>query len=1094
MHRFSCYLLFFVVLLATSPGSARAQGAIEGTVTAAGEGTPLVGANVVIQELNQGGAVDADGRYVISDVPAGTHVVEAHYVGYQPQAQPVTVARGDTVTVRFTLSRTAMNLDEVVVTGTGGPVEKRKLGNAIGTISPAEIEAAPAQNVSDLLQGREPSLVGLASSGTVGEGSRIRIRGSASLSQSNEPMVLIDGVRVDRGGGFGGFVGAGGAGSPSRLDDINPDAIERIEVLKGAAAATLYGTEASNGVIQVFTKDGAVHEPRFRFQAKLGGLRYPKTVPANTGFASDVYDSAGNLTLSKEQVADSMSTYLQRSVQPYELVSRNYVHQLYETGLSQEYSASASGGSEGITYYLSGRWTGADGPMTGTAFPFPEGTHSRAEDATRKAQASANINIFPMERLQLRVNSNFTDSHFETFQTGNNTQGVISGAMHSKPELVRHSNPSGASYVSTVQERLQQTVAQDVRHFNGSVGANYRPLDPVILDGTFGVDYTSQFSEEVRPYGWNINDYASTEVEGARRTSERSYLALTTDLQATLEHELSAVFSSTFIAGVQGFLTEEVVRGGRARNFPGPGFGVTEAASDNRLSELYVEEAEMGVFAQEQIGYRDYLFMTLGGRYDAHSAFGSDFSGIFYPKLSFSAVLSDAPFWGGVGPLSSLRLRGALGQSGLQPGAFDALTTFGAAVSATGAGLVPENLGNPALKPEVATELEAGAELGFFEDRLALEATYWDRTVRDALVARGFAPSGGFVQPQLENIGRLDGRGLELSLNAQVVSRENTTVRLFANTAYLWEQVTSLGAAPPFKVGGTYPRYRQFIKEGYAPGAHFGAKLLEVPAGHYPISRRGLLEVLGRDYQNVDPRAPAPRQLVLDYLETLTPRTARLSALNDYVLRTDADGDGDMLDHYLGKPMPDWQGAFGGSVTWKAFTLHTLFEYRAGNYFINNLTSGFRTRSAGIGRNTPASARTERDYVTGGVDENYAAQNDPEVRLEAAEAWLGEHLALAPFSGLNQIQPGDFVRLREVSLTYDLPTGWVQRLPVRDLSVTLAGRNLWLATRYSGPDPEVNAIGRSGGDNNLENNFLLGTDAWNLPLPRRLALSVTVGL
>lgn len=1079
-HRLIRFLSLSSLLLLLTL-QAQAQSTIEGTVED-DDGTTIPGASVLISELDLGAATDMDGDYAITDVPAGTYEIEASYIGLRTETREVTVSDGETLTVDFTLREAALDLDEVVVTGAGGPSERRQLGNTVGTIDSEGIETAPVSDFSDVLQGREPGLLGLSSSGSTGEGARIRIRGSASLSQSNEPIVFVDGVRVDRGGGFGGFVSAGGAGSPSRLDDINPRSIERVEVLKGAAAATLYGTQASNGVIQVFTRNGLVSEPQFEVVARQGATSYPRVIPDNTGYART------------QAQADSMSHYYGGSLQPYELVRQNYVHDLFATGHTQEYSASASGGTEGITYYLNGRWTREDGPIDGSGIPFADGHQALAQDVLERLQGTAQINIFPAERLQFNLSTGFNDTGFETFQTGNNNFGIVSGAMHGKPELVGHQNLSGGSYTATLQERLQQTVHQDVRSFNTSLGFNYRPLANLILDGTVGLDYTGQSSQSIRPYGWDIDRYTGMEVEGSRRTSDRSFVSNTLDLKATLNQELSPRLSATFITGAQRFSTQTALRSGLGRDFPGPGLSVSGAASEQEITESLIEESEMGVFAQGQLGLDDYLFLTLGGRYDAHSAFGSDFSGVFYPKVSTSVVLSDAPFWQDVGPVSLLRLRGSLGQSGLQPGAFDALTTYSSLNSAEGPGIVPENLGNPDLSPEIATEWEVGFELGLWDNRVAVETTYWDRTVRDALVSRQFPVTGGFLQQQRDNIGELTARGVELSVSGQAIDGRNLSVDVHANASYLWEQITSLGGAPPIKVGGSYPRYRQFLKEGFAPGAHFGAKLLEVSEGHLPVSQSGLLEALGRDASGIDPNDPASQELVLEYLSTLDPETASLEELSGYVLLADEAGNGDPLDHYLGKPTPDWQGSFGVDVGFlQNFRLSTLFEYRFGDFFINDLTGGFRQRSSGIGRNTPATSRVERDYLTGGVDENYEPQNDPEVRLEAAEEWIGEHLALDPFSGLNSIHPGDFIRLREVSLTYSLPASLVESLRLRRFSLTVSGRNLWLGTRYPGVDPEINAIGRGGSSDEVEENFLLGTDAWNLPLPRELNVMLQIG-
>ncbi|MCW9705580.1 SusC/RagA family TonB-linked outer membrane protein [Fodinibius salsisoli] len=1074
-------LLATLGIFLASAYSVLAQGTISGTVIENSTGDPLPGVNVVIEGTTKGAATSVDGAYQISNLEAGTYTLSAQFIGFKKQSKEVTLAADESITLDFQLRISSVNLDEVVVTGAGGPVEVRKLGSSIGSVSAEDLDAAPTQSFSDVIQGRIPGLVGLPSSGVTGEGSRIRIRGSSSLSQSNEPIVLIDGVRVDRGGGFGGSVSAGGGASPSRLDDLNPDAIDRVEVLKGAAAATLYGTEASNGVIQVFTKKGQVSEPKFNFEISQGTINYPKTIPDNTGFARTTAQT------------DTMSKYIGGNISPYQLVREDYVQRLFETGITQEYSGSVSGGTEGITYFVNGRWSGEDGPIGGQNLVFPQGAGPQAEDVLNKGQASANLNIFPTDNLQLRVVTGYTASNFKTFQTGNNNYGVTSGAMHGKPELVGYNNRSGASYSATVEERLQQSVSQEVQHFNGSVGVNYRPLNNLTLDGTFGVDYTSQFSESTRPFGWNINDYASIESEGARRTSDRSNFNLTVDVKATLKNQLSDRLESTLIGGFQVFNQQNLIRSAEGVDFPGPGLNVSGAAANQSITEQYVEESQAGIFLQEQVGFDDYIFATIGGRYDTHSAFGTEFSGVFYPKVSLSVVPSDAPFWNSPGPISSLRLRAAVGQSGLQPGAFDALTTYTSLTSANGPGIVPENLGNPDLKPEISTEYEVGLDVGLFSERYTLEATYWDRTVRDALVQRQFPVSGGFLQTQLDNIGELKGRGLELNLEAQLVENDNWSVRAFSGAAYLWEQVRSLGGAPPIKVGGTYPRYRQFLKEGYAPATNFGAKLPSVPEGFLPLDKRGLLQALNRDASGVESGQPAERALVLDYLNTLTPGTARLEELNNYVLLADENGNGDPLDHHLGKPTPDWQGSFGGSINFKNFRLYTLFEYKTGNFYVNNLTDGFRQRSAGIGRNTPEAARVERDYITGGVNESYTPKNDSEVRLAAARKWVYDLLALDPFAGLNVIQKADFLRWRELSLTYQVPQTVVDRIGVRDLSFSISGRNLKLWSAYPGIDPEVNAVGRGGGSE-LENNFLLGTDTWNMPIPRRVLFTLKLGL
>ena len=1060
-----------LVLLFSFPVLVLAQGTITGSVYDADTGDPLPGAQVIIPSINLGSVSNLDGSYEIENVPAGDYVLEARFIGYAAERQSISVVSGQSIEADFTMGAAAIDLDEVVVTGAGGPVEKRKLGNSISTINAASLQDAPVTNFSQVLQGREPGVVGLPSGGQTGEGARIRIRGSASLSQSNEPIVYIDGVRSNNNNGIGGW---NPGGSPSRLDDINPEAIDRIEILKGAAAATLYGTEASNGVIQIFTKQGAIGAPRFNFQISQGASSYPDGVyPDNVGFARD------------QAIADTMSKYLGGSYSPYELVSINAMEDMYETGYEQIYSASVSGGSPGITYFVSMRWQDEDGPFGAQSRQYPVGVSTLAQDVLTRAQATASLNIFPTDKLQFRVNTTYTDFSQQAVDSNNNIYGVSSLAQFSTPDFIRFNNQTGTRAFATVNETLQQQVYQDVNRFVGSLGMNYRPLDMLTIDATFGADFTSQRDEDVRGFGWNIDGVSGSEPSGSRDFRNVNNLEITADIKGTLRNQIGGSFESTFLFGGQGFISNRTILLGQGRDFPGPGFNVTSAQAVQSVDESFSEVVNAGIFAQEQIGYNDFMFLTFGGRLDANSAFGSNFDAVFYPKVSLSFIPSDAPFWtSGAGPISSMRFRAAIGQSGLQPGAFDALTTYAAITSITGAGVSPDNLGNANLEPEISTEWELGAEFGLMNDRIGIETTYWNRVVKDALVARQFPLTGGFRATQLDNIGEIEGQGLELGVNALIYNSRDFSVNLFANAAYLWEQVTDLGGAPPIKVGGSYTRYRNYLIEGYSPGMNFGAKLVDVDPGFLPIDFNG-------------DGMPDSEAEALAHLSTLTIDDAALPRSTSLVLLEGDPNPNDLLNgnftHPLGKPTPDWSGSFGGSFkVFGDFTVSTLFEYKTGNYYVNNLTDAFRQSNSLIGLNLPTSARVWRDYLTGGVDASGTPQNSGEVRLEALREWLYENLALNPFSGLNHIKEADFLRWREISLTYRAPNSFVQNLGLRNLSLSIAARNLNIWTKYDGVDPELNAIGRGAG-NSLDDNFLDGIEAFGFAIPRRILFTLRFG-
>ena len=1034
------------------PGDAAAQdtGAVQGAVREAGALRPLQSIQVYVPSLETGALTRADGTYRIEDLPVGTLEIRAEGLGFASASRTVEIVPGGSITVDFSLGTSAISLDEIVVTGTGVATERRKLGNSLATIDERALDRAPITTVSEALLGRDPGVVGLPSGGLVGEGARIRIRGTGSLSQSNEPIVYVDGVRIDNGGGFSGDVGGGG-GSPSRLDDINPASIERVEILKGAAAATLYGTEASNGVIQIFTKRGAAGDTRWNLDLEQGFSRYPEErYKAHAGFAR-----------TPERAAE-LSAFWGQDIRPWEVFEVDLVPRLFETGSSTSTTLSVSGGNDAVTYYVSGRFTGEDGPFTANGYLQQNDGLPRAEDVGEKRQFDANLSFVPASDLQLRVTSLYTERYLSVPNNNNNTLGPTTSVIRSKPELASAANPTGDPVFTTVREVLHRFSEQDVRRFAGSLSARYSPIRELGFDATVGLDVVAQQDSHTIPFGWNVDGVSQQDPTGERRVGDRNRRRLTVDLKSNWSRDLAEAWSASVVVGAQQVRTETRELGGTGQDFSGPGLDVAGAGASQTLSEARLSEVSGGVFAQGQLGFRDWVFLTLGGRYDRHSAFAEQTGWAFYPKASLSVVPSDWESWDAPLGVSSFRVRAAIGQSGLQPGAFDRLTTYSPLASESGAGVVPSNLGNPDLRPEVSTEWELGSEIGLAGDRVGLEVTYWTRSVEDLLVSRQFAPSGGFRATQLDNIGEMKAWGIETGIDASLVRRPSFSLDVFANASYLSERITDLGGAPPIKIG--YYRYRIWLKEGYAPGAFFGPKLVDAPN---PVD------------VNRDGAADSDAELLAFLSQPRAPEEIR-------VLLADEDGDGDLLDHYLGKPNPDWQGSFGADVGLPGgLSLSALFEHRTGDVHVHNLTGAFQRSSGGAGRNIREAAQVEATLLD--------PASTPEERLDAARTWANNLAALSPQDGLGEVEPADWLRLRELTLRYSVPTSLAQRLGAASIDLSVAGRDLALWTRYDGVDPELNAIGRGASDSELTNNFLTGVDAWGFALPRRLLLSASIG-
>ena len=1097
-----------VMSIAVPDAAAQGTGTIRGIVSDAITKRPIDGAQVYVAGTDLGTLSSADGRYQLN-VRSGEVELRTRRVGFATATQKVTVTAGHVTDADFELRQAAVGLDVVVVTGAGAETEKRKLGNTITTIDAAALLHAPVSNLSEQLAARDPAVAVLPSGGLTGEGAQIRIRGAASLTQANEPVVYVDGARVDRSGGFGDNIGTGGGGTPSRLDDIDPESVDHVEVLKGAAAATLYGSEASAGVVQIFTKKGAPGAPRWDFMSEQGISTYPLSRYApEAGFARwDTWQScvaAGNDTFPCKNslpVADRLSQFYGTTIQPFQVFQRNFVQPLFETGYSSTYAGSVSGGTPSVTYYVNGRYFRENGPFGGESL-------GPAADIDHRAQGVASLEMLPTDRVKIHMTAQYTDAHHETPQNNNNIYAPLTNAIFSHPEratcvTLRASsqptgtgsctgpgNPTGVGSFGTVREDMQRTNEQDTKHFIGSINAAYQAFPSLSLDVTLGVDVVSQLSQAFRSFDNDVDGFIKVAPGGSKTVDDRTTRILTAGGKATWKRQFGDQWSSVFVAGGQGFITKLEDEGSFGGVFPGPGLEVTSAGVNQSAFERFLQNVNAGVFGQEQVGYRDYTFLTLGGRYDRNSAFGKTSAGVFYPKASLSVMPSAMAGWSS-GPvtskLSTLRLRGAIGQSGLQPGAFDKLTTFAPLASELGPGLVSYNLGNPDLKPEVSTEWELGMEVGAWQDRAGVDITYYRRTTRDALYPRQYAPSGGFINTQIVNIGEIKAGGYDITANVLPLNRPNLSLRLFSNASWGWAWVTKLGGAPPQKVGGSYPRYRNFLKEGYPVGALFGAALIGpcTPGASGPCLNPGEepYDVTGPG--GVKDGKPDTDQELLAYFAV--PRS--LSSLNPLCVLA-ANGRDCSLDNYLGKSTPDWQGSFGANLTvLRNLELNALFEYKVGNYTITNLTDAFRKSSPSIGRNLAEAAQVEATMLN--------PASTPEQRLAAAKTWAYKLKALTPYDGLNQNENGKFLRFREVSLTYNVPAHWAQqKLGVRYLSLTAAGRNLALWTPYTGIDPEINEYGRGGANSDLggvDQNFGLGIDAFGFALPRRFTFTVRMG-
>ena len=466
--------LLAAALLAATAGVGRAQqgtASVSGRVTDKTTGQPLTSVQVSIAPSARSVLTDREGQYRIENLPAGTVEVRARFIGYAIGLQTVTLTGGQSATVDFALAANPIGLEAVVVTASGAEQRARELGNTVTTINAAKTteEAAPT-NLADLLNARAPNVEVLPSGGTTGTGARVRIRGSSSLSLSNEPIIVVDGIRVESGANSNS-IGVGGQ-APSRLNDINPEEIESIEIVKGPSAAALYGTDAANGVIQIRTKRGRPGPTRWTGYVEGGVLNDRTAWPANY----EAVDASGNSCLTFDMADGACTITTINQFNPLE------VNTPFRQGLRQQYGVSASGGNEQTTFFLSGDFEREKGVYT--------------TNDLRKVNLRANVTNQVSRLLDIQASTGYTSSHLQLPQNDNNALGIVSSGLLGRADTVNQ------GYGFLIPSQVDNIfVGQRVERYMGSLTANFKPADFLTLRAVAGTDVTNRFDQQTIPPG-----------------------------------------------------------------------------------------------------------------------------------------------------------------------------------------------------------------------------------------------------------------------------------------------------------------------------------------------------------------------------------------------------------------------------------------------------------------------------------------------------------------------------------------------------------------------------------------------------------------
>ncbi len=1002
--------------LLIAPSVMFAQGSIAGHVVDSVSGASLPGVRVSVVNTNLAGTTNADGRYIIREVPAGRTSIRAIRVGFVAQTLPVNVVSGQTTTVDITMNAAVIKLQEMVTTATG--VQRRiEVGNSVANLGDIskKVETAPVSSLSDLIVGKTPG-VSVLQGNMIGSAPVVKIRGLNSLSLNNDPIYVIDGVRMNSSNTSVGFTGT----RVSYLAQLDPNEIQSVEIVKGPSAATLYGTDAANGVIVITTRKGSAGPTQWTWFGEAGAIDDRNTYP--TQYADWGHDPTTNALKRCVLVTVGQGSCVIDSTTSYNALRAPGSTPL-QLGTRKEVGMNAAGGTSAVRFFVSGDVQNEIGPFHMPVFAQQTldtmGTKIRGEwlnpEAFQSENFRTNLSAAMTRNVDLNMNAGWINTNQRLPQADNNIYSVYYSAYNGPGFNFKSTAPSssGLAYnpigslgenkngygVYSPAQIFQYVPESGTQRFIGSSDATWRPFSWMTNRGTIGLDHAGRNDFRLCRFGDCPN--SGTLRQGLvfdQQTNDRNLsakLITTSTWQATGWSVLKTTFGFDY-----NNLEEDFVQANGTLLPPGAQ-NVNQAAIKNASTQLQTVNKTLGLYAQEEIALRDRLFLTGAIRTDQNSAFGTNFQRVYYPKASLSWLLSDESFFKHPDFMNTFRLRMAYGASGVQPGATTALQTFNALTanlaantsgSATGSdtpGLIAAALGNPALKPERSSEFEGGFETNLFSSRMNVDFTYYNKKTKDALIAQPIAASAGASSLTItRNLGSVQNTGVELQITTTIVDNPNFGWDLTLGGSHNTNKILSLGLDANGKPNPTIGTGTTRDSVGLSVNGFFAH-----PYTYSDLNHDGII----------------------------TPNEVTVSS--KYA--------------YYGYSQPRDIGSVqnGIDLFGRRIHLQALLDYRGGATLYNQSTSFYCQQTS-----------TCADVTLPGT--SLAAQ----ARLVA----LRYATAPNPTTAAGYLENGQFWRLRELSATVMLPTKFAQSIRAHDASILFAGRNLHVWTKYTGVDPESN--------------------------------------
>jgi TonB-linked SusC/RagA family outer membrane protein len=1028
------------LLLVAAPVAAQ-TGTVMGVVRDARTGSPLVGVTVQVEETRIQALTNVDGRYLLRNVPVGPQTLVASGFGYGTARQTTTVTDAENM-VDFQLETQALQLDALVVTGQQVERQARELGYAVSTVRGEDLAEVRETNFVASLAGRTPGVDVLAQSGNIGASTRIVIRGVSSLSGDNQPLFVVDGVAISNANFVPGdanqrLVGAIDVGN--RAADLTPDDIESVTILRGAAAAALYGQRAKDGVILITTKRGRAVGGHTITASSTYRTSSPLVLPNfQNQYAQGsigVYDSqtlsGWGPRIAGQQVENIFGETVTLRAHP------NNVADFYETGTVAINSVSLSAADERADFRMGVTYQDESGIIPNSA--------------QQRVSLNLNTGYQVLPSLHARISGFYitTDSRGRAVQGGNDPN-VLTSIVNALPrtfnmaDLRVYRDDLGRqrpldSFTNNPFWIVNENVfTTDVGRIFGSGSLVYTPLEWLSFTGRAGVDTYTEDRRNINAVGTIGREDGFFQLDVIQEYQQNL------SLMGEARRDLSPDFTLRAVVGSNVTYREFQLQQNRADELTVPGLYNFANALSNSPGNRFEERRLYGVFGDATVGFRDYLFLNVTGRNDWSSTLPVQNRSFFYPSVSLSFIPTEAfDIAGDILSYTKLRVNYAQVGSDEDPyqlqfrffpiqDIFTQYVTnttfpFGGRVGFQATDIIP-----PAdLKPQNQLSFELGGEFQFFNGRAGIDLTYYDVRTKDQILSLPIPESTGFARNRT-NIGEVSNEGIEAAVNLNPVRTRNMNWDMNLNYTANTNKVVSL--APGVEELLIQSAFNS-LQVKAEPGQSFG---LYGPG----FARNEAGEVL------IDPRTGLRRE-------------------------------GDI--RRLGSIDPDFRLGLSNTFSVGRLTFGALVDWREGGVMYSQTVGQLRR----LGLVEETTVNREGTFIDEGVIENADGTFRPnDVPVQNMQAFWQNYSSASWHEG--NIFDASNARLREVRLDYNVPRTWLERTPFGSVSVGVEGRNLWLFyKKVPHIDPETGLFGSAANGQGVEWNVLPSTRSFGVNVQAR---------